>query len=310
METPKVWRSLRERLHKLLSFRADAGTAADVSDNDLRQSMSNALRSTVPGFLWVESIYPADSLVIYACAPEEDVCFMRASYSVEADGKVTLGDSVEEVEPVMTFQVVKKSEEAAASANSQPCGGRPTDTATTSITEGVNAMKEKVKALIACPNNKFTEADATWLEQVPEAHLDTLIAASVAPAKTEPTTASAKTEVTPDPKPLTEEEYLAQAPESIRTLVTRQKAADAAAKTKLVAALKSSQKEFTEEELNVMPVDQLERLSRVAQVSVEDEGVDFSGLGLPRAAESTDDDVYTNPPDGYKLALAARNAKQ
>lgn len=292
-------RSLRERLSSLLSFRSDAGSATDVSDVALRDSLSKMLRATVPGFLWVEATYPMESLVIYAASPKEDLEFSRCSYSVNETGDVTMGSDVEEVEPIMTFVPVnKKIEPTVETASSSPCGGHPTTiTAPTSTTEGVKVMNEKVKALIACPNNKFTEADGVWLSQVPEAHLDALIAASVAPAKvTEPVAAAAK--------PMTEDEYLASAPESIRVLVARQKAIDAAKKTTLVAALKSSQTEYPEAELNTLSVEVLERLSRLAKVDAD---VDFSGRGLPRNDNQTDD-VFSNPPDGYKLAIAARKA--
>lgn len=97
-----------------------------------------------------------------------------------------------------------------------------------------------------------------------------------------------------------EAEYLKNAPESIRTLVADKKAQDAERHKELIATLKTAADgSFTEDELKAMSLSELEKLARFAKV----ERVDFSGRGMPRAAQSIDD-VYAKPPDPYAAGVA------
>jgi hypothetical protein len=106
-------------------------------------------------------------------------------------------------------------------------------------------------------------------------------------------------------KELTEDEFLKAAPPTLKTLIERQKAQDAARKATLVASLKAAQSEFTEEELTAEPLDRLERMARAVKVETP---VDFSGRGLPRVAGETKDTFAAPDPyaDGVK-ALQAQN---
>jgi len=106
------------------------------------------------------------------------------------------------------------------------------------------------------------------------------------------------------PQPPTEEEWLKTAPPSIRTLVADAKATEAAQKERLLTALKGAQKEYTEEELKAMDSKQLARIARLANVEATPGAVDYSGRGFPRV--NNDQDVYRNPPSGYRAALDAR----
>jgi hypothetical protein len=104
-------------------------------------------------------------------------------------------------------------------------------------------------------------------------------------------------------KPMTAEEFLKVAPEEIRSLVARQKKADAAEKKGLVGALVAAQDAYSETDLQGMAVDELSKLARAVKVDAPD----FSGRGVARSAEEAD--VFTNPPNSYDLAIAARNGK-
>jgi hypothetical protein len=107
--------------------------------------------------------------------------------------------------------------------------------------------------------------------------------------------------------PLTTEEFLAIAPEEIRTLVADKKATDARMKSELITVLKGAQDEFKEPELQKMSVGELMRFARAIKAAEPVEpAVDFSGLGVSRAASAGSSDVYDNPPDGYAVALAAK----
>lgn len=100
------------------------------------------------------------------------------------------------------------------------------------------------------------------------------------------------------PKTMTEEEFLAAAPESIRTLVADKKAQDAKRHDELVTALKAAQSEYSEEELKALELKTLERLGKIALAPKPD----YSGKGVvaPRAAASATG-VY-EAPDPYRPA--------
>lgn len=212
-----------------------------------------------------------------------------------------------------------KAEHAEAyfsAAGHAPCGCK-----------GVVAMnkEERAATITAITTNEqsgFTAEDAKALDAMPDqslTNLKTLAEAKAAAVKdatdekaarekaeAEVVTLKAAAAKVEGEKPQTEDEFLKTAPPSIRTLVERQKAADAKAKTELVAALKTAQSEFSEAELKAMEVDQLTRLAKVAKADV-----DFSGRGMPipRKLEADDkNDVYANPPDPYAEALKARAA--
>jgi hypothetical protein len=110
--------------------------------------------------------------------------------------------------------------------------------------------------------------------------------------------------------PLTTEEFLAIAPEEIRTLVADKKATDARMKSELITVLKGAQDEFKEPELQKMSVGELMRFARAIKAAepASTDMVDFSAMGVSRAASAGSSDVYDNPPDGYAVALAAKKS--
>lgn len=89
---------------------------------------------------------------------------------------------------------------------------------------------------------------------------------------------------------LTEEEFLARAPASIKEVVETHRAAEAATKASLVTQLKDCGA-HTEDELKKMPLDQLRSLASYARVNVPD----FSGRGLPAQRNAQDRTNYPAP---------------
>lgn len=173
---------------------------------------------------------------------------------------------------------------------------------------------ELIAALVACEHSGFKEGDEPFLETASDARLEEFRTAG----ETRKTEAEAKAKLendhravsarvkvleeklkTAEAKP-TEEEWLAKAPDSIKTLLEKQKVADAEKRDTLVGQLKTAQSEYNEDELKAMDMPALERLSRIAKVAVKD----FSGRGVPvhRAAADTAD--YA-PPDSYKASIEA-----
>lgn len=175
------------------------------------------------------------------------------------------------------------------------------ETASTKTDEKSAAKTALIDKVIANKALPFSEADRSMLESADDARLQALAetkapepkaAADVKAASDKEAAdkviadkAAADKVIADAKKPKTEEEFLAEAPEEIRAMVARQKAADTARRAELVTALTAGQKEYTEEELKKMKLEELERLDR-AVGSVAPKRVDFSGLGGPRKEDS------------------------
>ncbi len=78
----------------------------DVSDNDLRRLLSDALRAEVPGFEFVEEVFVESGVVIFVAWPEDAWLTLRQSFTADEDGEITLADDQEQVEPVVRYEVV------------------------------------------------------------------------------------------------------------------------------------------------------------------------------------------------------------
>jgi hypothetical protein len=154
---------------------------------------------------------------------------------------------------------------------------------------------EAIKTLVNCKHSGFTADDQAMLEAAPDARLESFLVAAEA-RKNEVEQAKA-------PKALSADEFMAQAPPELKTLLARQKRQETERKAELVTALKTAQEEYTESELAAMPVEDLERMARMARIA---EKPSYAGRGLPRAAQETD--VYANPPDPYAEGIKARRA--
>ena len=167
----------------------------------------------------------------------------------------------------------------------------------------------RIKALIESKVTPWTEADQSYLETQSderltalEAHATDLTATAATAAKTDEALKVAETAVAEakaaSEKVLSEDEYLAKAPESVKQIVASHKAAQASRHAALVGTLKTAQAEYTEDELKAMDVASLERLARVAKAQPEaTPAFDFSGRGTPRAAASAEDNAVPPPPD-------------
>ncbi len=310
-------------LARLLGLYRDAKAEPGVSDKDLRRALDAALRAVEPGYMGIDEVFPADNIVIYSANPEDEWKTLRRSYTMDGD-KVKLAKA-EQVEAVITYEPIKAAAGVGpVAAPTTACGCK--DKTPAGTLTGATAMKESVKKLIEGSAGKYTEADATWLEQVPEERLAALApAATPAPA---PTTAAAGNEQPPAPKspdtgtqtppaptPPTNPGAVRTIPEAeyntLMALASKQKAAEAVRGNELRASLKTAQKEYTEAELAAMPVEQLERMARMLGtvddlVGGDDEGVDFSLANRgPRAAEAHESEL----PDPYKAALEQRRQK-
>lgn len=112
-------------------------------------------------------------------------------------------------------------------------------------------------------------------------------------------------------KPLSEEDWMKQAPESIRGLVERQKKLDDEKKEDLVETLKAAQEEYSEAELKAMSVVELERTARILKLN-QPQQADYTGARpVPRQRDlAGKDDVHLNPPDPWEAGIKGLQARQ
>lgn len=215
----------------------------------------------------------------------------RPAYLEKADEDKESAQAMHDRAVAMGAECGPKAAEAKEPNMATSCGCKK-------AAEGARAMNknERITALISNPATPWDAADQAYLEGLSDERLTALEANAAAQAapkadeKAEEKTVERVAEEKVETKPLTEEEYLATAPDSIKQIVSDYKAAQARRKQELVGSLKTAQAEYTEAELGAMDVPQLERLARVAKAA--EPAVDNSGRGLPRAASEKE----TVPP--------------
>jgi hypothetical protein len=281
-EEPRAWRDRMPGFQvvrgaaKPKAGEPKAAAVVQVSDLDLRDALSEALRATVPGFLGIDSVFPNEGTVVYASAPGDEVELIRCSYTMDATtGAVALVEGSEvEVEPITTFEVIGADEPTDASARNAAAGGCGCGkTADTSPAGGTvmesNAKTERLKKLLATGKTGFVESDLVVLAKLPDEQIEALERAA-----------------NPPPKPPTEEEYLANAPASIKAAVEESRARVAARKAELIGQMKAAkQNAYDDKELEALDVPQLEKLVNLIGASAPAKpraAVDNSGRGLPK----------------------------
>jgi hypothetical protein len=162
--------------------------------------------------------------------------------------------------------------------------------------------KDRVAALVGKMAKKpafkdlFQTSDSAALELLSDERLSKLEAA-VDAAEDE----KAKVE---DPKPLTEEEWLKTAPESLRTIISQNKEASANRRKEMVTCIMATKQDvYTEEELNKMDEKELGKTARLLTAKVP--APDYSGAGVPRP-RTAEEATIEPPPD---MVSAVRNLR-
>ena len=335
---PKDKRTLRERLIDLIpsmKFRVGAGESGTMSDQDLRYSIDTALRAVEPGYWGIDSVFPEESLVVYSCMPTDVYQMFQRGYTVNADGTVALKDDRVEVVPTTIYQPL-----TATAAHTQP----PTVAAQPSCgcgNHGGDSMNktERIAALIAGSKGRFTDADTTWLNGVPEDRLTALEAQSASPqgqlipgAPTGPNVPPNPQPPNPQPQnpnpqppnpasepaqnttaqnttaqPRDAESYLATLPPDVADSVRQGMKIATQRKAASIKALKDTQRcKLTDVELTAMTQTQLDTLIELAGITTQPQAVDFS-VQAPRMAAVNGDEVPA-APDFFAAARAAHQA--
>jgi hypothetical protein len=315
-------RTLRERLASLIRFGATGQTPAGMSDSELHRALDDALRALEPGYLGIDDVKQADGIVIYATAPEDKLQLFSRKYKVADDRTVTVGADKVEGQYVAEFvPLQERSPESKGKAAGDGCGCH----------KGVQ-MKTKAERIKALIDDKKTTLPETFLQTCTEDQLKALeeVAPPVAPKTeekpaTEAKPAPPKTEEKPtEEKPKQEEKqltaaeqeakWLKEAPAPVRSMFENYRASELVRRTTLVGRLKTAQKSYTEQELQNMPLVDLEKIAVLAGVESPTQQMDrvrdFSGLGMPRAASSNDD--APDPPERLtdRIRAAAAAAKK
>lgn len=303
-------RTLRERVRslfggsdalELLRFR---GAEEGVSDADLRGSLDRALFAEEPGYLGIDAVFAGENLVVYAVAPEQKVTLYRRAFTLDEGGAVTLAGEKEAVEPVTRYEPVTaaKSEAEPVAAS---CGCHKPGDGLAAQTQGetMSKTKELVGRLIANERSPFTDEDRPALEAMAEEKLSALEQSFAEPPKAEPVKEEPKEEppkADPQAVTLSRGEY-----EDMRAAAASFKAQQKREKDTLVSTLKTAQDAYTGEELSALSLDELQKVAKLAKVDTV-AAPSYVGRGIPRTADSGED-IYRNPPDGYRLNERSQN---
>lgn len=312
------------------------------SDINLRTRLFEALEAFLEPrgemFMGIEAVDPEDKVVTYSAMPPTEYYWdlYSVGYTQDADGKAAIvGEPVEQVR-LVEFVAAKGKEKILC----EKCGGNHLS----AKVEGESMKREdRIKALMANEFNpikdqKALEANTDEGLRLLEVHCEnaaTLKAAADDLAKLKKKSAKSKegspeeeAEETPEEeakeddekkkassaktkqqsKPPTEEEWLSSAPESVRQMVANNKALEADRRKELVGSLKSLVDSgiYTQDELNLMPISQLEKVAKTAKVEVK---MDFSGRGLGRT-EDAPPAAPPAPPDMGAAIRALRSGKE
>jgi leucyl-tRNA synthetase len=101
------------------------------------------------------------------------------------------------------------------------------------------------------------------------------------------------------PKEMSEEDWFKAAPESVRSLVEKQRQQDEEKKADLVESLKAAQDAYTEDELKAMSLVTLEKHAKMLKLDEPAKGDFSTARPAPRMRAAGEADVYLNPPDPY-----------
>ena len=178
----------------------------------------------------------------------------------------------------------------------------------------------RVAALIAAEATAYTADDTDGLMAMSEDTLTALEASAAAPAEPIAPVAPVVPVVDPvagddaedddDPAaaaPLDAEAWMAAAPDDIRAEFEELRAAKMARHDALVVQLVGAQKVHDEPALSAMSVRELENILALINIPDASAPVDFSGLGMPRAATASEgEDERPEPAPDLATAIAKR----
>jgi hypothetical protein len=182
-----------------------------------------------------------------------------------------------------------------------------------------SARAELIAALVTDKFSGFKDGDEAILEAASDVRLEEFRSASEGRKaelqarqrlETEHVQVAARLKVAEDrikagEQSLSEEEFLAKAPASIKSLVEAHKAEEAAYRASLISQLKDLGAN-TEDELKAKSTEDLKTLATYARVDVH--VPDFSGRVMPRERNTGDKTNYA-PPNPYEKDIKALQSR-
>lgn len=237
------------------------------------------------------------------------------SASATQTGAVAAASSAQPAAAAPSSSAVQPSVTAAAAGS---CQCQHSNRASSATGEAMHRNAERIRALIASAASHFADSDQAFLEALTDERLTQFeTQAGIKPAAVaQPAAAAAQPTVAAAAQPvqLTEEQFMAMAPASIRGLVQAAQAADTAARVSLKRALVAAQSEYSEAEIDAMPTAQMERLARACSVA-STAPLSAGPLDLSIRAAAINGTPAGQPssvpvPDSYQLALEARRGRK
>lgn len=319
-ETTKV-----SKLKRVMASMAEALRSA-VSNSELRNKLTIALKDAVPGFSYVRDEDVAKGTVLYCIVirygdsyyddyTTYDYIYYEQTFTLDANNNVTITDDtpikVEWFEGWRPVTEVASDVELVA-AEKEPCGCKDKVTVLNGqtalegeqMTQKEMARKDLIGRLIASKQSPFDEEDRKTLESFK----DEKLIAMVKQCEGEKGEGENTSESTPPVNPpvdlpiapptviasagqkiLTTEEYA-----DLKAASDTLKAQQNARKTQLVTSLKTAQGEFTEADLSGMALSLLERMAKAHRID-EPLTADYSLRGVPKVSKGH------NLPDTWGL---------
>jgi hypothetical protein len=252
--------------------------AGGVTLGDAQKLVSDALR-TQGGTTYCYVVAMTKDKVVYEMYDGFMGQYMmyQRSYSVSAEGKVTLGDEIEKVQ-IMTKVVTVNAD------------GTPSSETTE------QTMPEVKDPGAAAP--EVTAQEKTHTIENESGTLEVTLNADGSP-KTFKLTPKANTA----PKAQTVDEYIASAPKAFQEVLTSAMQIHEDKKKGTIKALMDTKRcKFTEEALTAMSLDQLENLAELANVP------SYGGRAAPVAANSAEDDGPPPAPLVFEVHTGGKAA--
>lgn len=210
----------------------------------------------------------------------------QRSYSVSADGKVTLNDDVQQVNLITRVIVV----------NGKTDGNNATGDQEQSMTDNPNPGTPTPQANTEVQNSKEPRVETVTNEQ------GTLEVNFDAEGKVSGFKLTPKANVEPK-KPQTVEEFIAQAPAQMQEVMNSSLKLHNERKQTTIKALKDSGRcKFSDEYLAAQSLDALENLAELANVPT------YEGVARPISANTSQDDSVTPAPLVFEAPKAAEAA--
>ncbi len=293
-----------ETINKQLGLRVQE-LSHDEIHHELRLALKDREGVSPDSDVMVWPVEVFDSFVIYEKDDQNGTKLFKQAYSIDANEDVALVGSPVEVEVKKEFVPITNEKK-----NKTGMAGNQGD-AKNERSPNMD-RKERIDALIANEKSNWTEEDRDFLIEIDDSRFEKVVPAvneeeasaeekpaeeakEEKPAEEKP--AEAEPKDNGEEKPQTTEEYIANAPEGMRDTLQRSVARDKSIQTGLVTALVANKRcKFTEDQLNVKSIEELQTLSELGSVDV-----DYGGNNPDLSVnEGDEDDVSAMPVMNWK----------